>query len=54
MDANEKILKSIKLFSDNFSQEFLKELCLQFKEMTFAPEELISEVCFFNSNNNYI
>ena len=43
-DAYLKKIQKIKLFKDNFSENFLKQLCLIYKECTFAPEECIFKV----------
>lgn len=40
-DINYKVLKSTKVFSLNFSHEFMKEISLKMKEKKFGIEEII-------------
>ena len=39
-----KILSNCKILKENFSPEFLQNLCLNIKEISFPPEEKICEV----------
>ena len=46
-DAYIKYINESKILKNNFSQEFIKQICLIYKECTFAPEEIIFNVLFF-------
>ena len=41
MNSNGHILKEIPLFSKNFSEELLRELCFQLKEQNYSPDDYI-------------
>ena len=47
MDVYGKIIKNIQFLSSNFSKKFLMTLALKFKEISYAPEEIIFSVIFF-------
>ena len=47
MDVYGKIIKNIQFLSSNFSKKFLLTLALKFKEISYAPEEMIFSVIFF-------
>ena len=44
-----KILNKYKYFNINFSKNFLNDVCIKMKEMTFGPGEII-----YSSNDNVI
>ena len=39
-----KVLKSCKIFKENFEDKFLKQLCLKIEEFSFAPGEIVCHV----------
>lgn len=49
-DINKKILFNFKLFTFNFSPEFLNELSLKLREKRCFAEEIIFEENDFNDN----
>lgn len=47
IDIYGKILHEYSVFNRNFSKEFLKQIALKMKEMTFAPDDIIIDVFYF-------
>ena len=41
LDANEKIIKNIKIISDNFSKNSIKKLSFIIEELQLPPNEII-------------
>lgn len=48
IDIYGKILHEYSVFNRNFSKEFLKQIALKMKEMTFAPDDVIIDVFYLN------